>query len=84
MVDLGIQVEDPGSDVDLLRDGTEVRDEHLARREMGVLFEKVVLGQPRVLESVAIGLLDQLDLSLENARVLGVLKAAGDETSTIY
>jgi hypothetical protein len=51
-----------GADVDPLRERAQIGDEDLAGREVRVLLDKVVLGEPGVLEAAAIGLLHQLHL----------------------
>ena len=48
--------------MDALGRAREVAEEHLVRREVGVLGEEVVLGRPRVLEAGAVGGLGPGDL----------------------
>ena len=62
VVHLRVHVEDPRPDVDVLGDRGEVAEVHLVGREVRVLGEEVVLGDPHVLPAVLVGLLHELDL----------------------
>ena len=65
-------VEDPAPEVDVVGEGSDVRQERLVGRQMRVLREEVVLGRPRVLEPGAIGRNGPRDLVSEPIG-LGVL-----------
>jgi len=71
VVELGQRVEDGGHDVDALRGVGQVAGDHVARREVRVLVEEVVLGDEHVLEPGAVGGLDGPQL-LHDDGVLGV------------
>ena len=71
----GVTLMMPDADVDALGAGEHPRHQHLVRRDVRVLLEEVVLGEPRVLPVVLVADLAQLDLAHEPV-VLGVGFAA--------
>ena len=70
MVHLWERVEDPCAEVDPLRRPGQIAQHDVVGREVRVLVEEVVLGDPRVLEAGPVGRLDELYLPHER-RVLG-------------
>ena len=76
-----VQRPDARAHVDALGERERVRDERLARREVRVLGEGVVLAHPGVLEAVPVGLDDQVDVELHRlvlgGRVVGHLAVQG-------
>jgi len=66
----GAEAVDSGPEVDALRAGGHVADDHFGCRHVGVLAQAVVLAVPGVLPVVEIGLDAVLDLPLEH-EVLG-------------
>ena len=71
VVHLGERVEDARADVDALGRVREIAGDDVVGREVRVLVEEVVLGEPHVLEPGAIGGLDGGDLVHERP-VLGL------------
>ena len=71
VVDLRQRVEDAGADVDALGLGREVAGDDVVGRQVGVLVEEVVLGQPDVLEPGLVGGDHRFDV-FEDRVVLGV------------
>ena len=65
-------VDDPRADVDVLGAGEHPRHQHLVGRDVRVLLEEVVLGEPRVLPVVLVADLARRDLAHE-AVVLGLV-----------
>ena len=70
-------VDDPRRDVDVLRAGEHPRHERLARGDVRVLLQEVVLGEPGVLPVVLVADLAELDLAHEPV-VLGVRVLRGE------
>ena len=70
VVDLGQRVEDPRPQVDAIGGVGQVAEDHVVGRQVGVLVEEVVLGDPHVLEAGLVGRLDDLELVHEGV-VLG-------------
>ena len=62
MVHLGERVEDPRADVDPLGGMGKVAGDDVVGRQVGVLVEEMVLGQPHVLEPGPIRSLHQLEV----------------------
>ena len=67
VVHLRERVEDARADVDALGGVREVAGDHVVGREVRVLVEEVVLGDPHVLEPGAVGGLDGRELVHERA-----------------
>lgn len=65
MVDPGAEVEDPRTDMDALGHSCQVARHDLVGRQMAVLGERMVLGEPDELPVVAVGALGELDLVRE-------------------
>ena len=71
VVDLGQRVEDARAEVDALGGVGQVAEDHVVGRQVRVLVEEVVLGDPDVLEAGLVGRLGDLEVLHERV-VLGV------------
>ena len=67
VVHLGEWVEDARADVDALGGLGEITGHHVVGRQVRVLVEEVVLGEPHVLEPGSVGRLHRRDLVHEGA-----------------
>ena len=82
VVHLRERVEDARADVDALVALREVPADHVVGREVRVLVEEVVLGEPHVLEPGAVGGLDRGELVHERS-VLGLGIVASPERRVV-
>ena len=64
---------------DLLRPPGAVREEHIRRRHMRILFEEVVLHRPAAIEAKLVGQLDQLGILEEHPAFALAVPRLGDD-----